>query len=230
MHAIVDQLLWLSRAFPGRFADGVPQLDLPLFPDVAGGVVSKKAMAETIVAAADRLGVRDSTDGTLKVTGHSLRSTGAQGLIRLKWRPDAVRLMGRWESEVVRAYTRLAPLESPTEPALPEELVRAFMELTGVARSSVPPAPPWIPKPEPRLEAIPEAEWIYHVAPDKYHLAGPTAGRARCGWDFARAEIHRGVAPPPWYWVLCSGCSPGIRARLKAEAEAAAVEVKRASD
>ena len=141
------------------------------------------------------------------------------GLIRMKWRPDAVRLMGRWESEVVRAYTRLAPLESPTEPTTPEELIQAIMELTGAARASVPPTPPWIPKPEPRLEDIPEEEWIYHVAPDKFHLAGPTAGRARCGWNYARAVVHRGVAPPPWYWVLCSGCSPGIRARLKEEAE-----------
>ena len=186
-------------------------------------------MAETIVAAAARLGVRDSPDGTLKVTGHTLRSTGAQGLIRMKWRPDAVRLMGRWESEVVRAYTRLAPLESPTEPTIPEELIQAIMELTGVARAAVPPTPPWIPKPEPRLEDIPEEEWIFHVAPDKFHLAGPTAGRARCGWNYARAVVHRGVAPPPWYWVLCSGCSPGLRAKLKEEAEEKAAEAKRAS-
>ena len=190
-------------------------------------------MAETTVAAASRLGVRDSPDGILRITGHSLRSTGAQGLIRLKWRPDAVRLMGRWESEVVRAYTRLAPLESPTEPTIPEELVRAIMELTGAARSSVPPVPPWIPTPEPRREAIPETDWVYHVAPDIYHVAGPTAGRTRCGWNFAKAEarakVHRGVAPPPWYWVLCSGCSPSIRAQLKEEAERKATEVRRTS-
>ena len=43
--------------------------------------------------------------------------------------------------------------------------------------------------------------------------------RVRCGWLFARARVHRGVAPPSWYWVLCSGCSPGLRARLKREAE-----------
>ena len=104
-----------------------------------------------------------------------------------------------------------------------------MMDLTGAARASVPPAPPWIPKPEPWLEAIPAADWIYHVAPDKYHLAGPTAGRARCGWNFARAVVHRGVAPPPWYWVLCSGCSPGIRAHLKEEAERKATEVRRTS-
>ena len=105
VHAVVDQLLWLSRAFPGRFVDGVPNLDLPLFPDAAGGVVSKKAMAETIVAAANRLGVRDSPDGTLRITGHSLRSTGAQGLISIGWRPDAVQLQGRWLSGTVRRYT-----------------------------------------------------------------------------------------------------------------------------
>ena len=151
-------------------------------------------------------------------------------MIRLKWRPDAVRLMGRWESEVVRAYTRLAPLESPTEPTLPEELIEAIMSLTGAARASVPPAPPWIPKPEPKLEDIPEEAWLYHESQDKYHVAGPKDGRARCGWAYSRAVFHRGVAPPPWYWVLCSGCSPGLRARLKEEAEATATGVKHSSN
>merc|ERR1711884_85272 len=89
--------------------------------------------------------------------------------------------------------------------------------------------PPWIPKPEPRLEDIPEEAWIYHEAQDKYHVAGPKDGRARCGWAYSRAVFHSGVAPPPWYWVLCSGCSPGLRAKVKEEAEATAAGVKRNS-
>ena len=120
---------------------------------------------------------------------------------------------------MVRVYTRLAPLESPTEPLVPEELAKIIMELTGASREAVPPAPPWTPTPEPRLEDVPAAQWIYHVAQDKYHVASLTDGRARCGWVYSRAVFYRGVAPPPWYWVLCSGCSPGHRARLKKEAE-----------
>ena len=41
-------------------------------------------------------------------------ATGAEGLVRLLWRPGAVRLMGRWDSEVAQQYTRLVALEDPT--------------------------------------------------------------------------------------------------------------------
>ena len=67
-------------------------------------------MTETIVTAARALGVRDAPDGAERVSGHSLRCTGAQGLIRRGWSADAVRLMGMWESDVVLRYSRLAPL------------------------------------------------------------------------------------------------------------------------
>merc|ERR1711884_879550 len=88
--------------------------------------------------------------------------------------------MGRWESEVVWLYTRLAPLESPAEPALPEELIEAIIQLTGTTRAAVPPTPPWIPRPEPKLSDVPPAQWVYHVAQDKFHAASSIDGRARC--------------------------------------------------
>ena len=63
-HALVDQILLLSRSFPGRFRDGKPDLDLPLFPDANGGAVQKEPMTTTIVAATRQLGVADAPDGT----------------------------------------------------------------------------------------------------------------------------------------------------------------------
>ena len=115
VHSILDQWFWLRRAFPDRFVDGVPDLDLPLFPTARGEVVGKAAMTSTIIHAARFLGVVDSADGSERVTGHSLRPTGAQGLILMGWRADAVKLMGRWDSEAVRRYTRTAALHAPSD-------------------------------------------------------------------------------------------------------------------
>merc|ERR1711884_45609 len=113
-HAVVDQVLLLARSFPDKFGVEGPALDLPLFPDAAGRPVEKEPMVATIVHAARTLGVADLPDGSLRVSGHSLWSTGAQGLISLGWRADAVQLQGRWESESVRRYTREAALDAPS--------------------------------------------------------------------------------------------------------------------
>ena len=82
-HAVVDQLLLISRRFPSRFAGGTPDLSIPLFPDVGGNAVEKAPMTSTIVSAGRQLHVADAVDGTFRVSGHSLRCTGAQGLIAL---------------------------------------------------------------------------------------------------------------------------------------------------
>ena len=82
-HAIADQIAFLALTFPHRFRNGMPDFDLPLFPDAYGNAVSKQAMVETILFAARWLGVQDLRDGAQRVSGHSLRCTGAQGLIQL---------------------------------------------------------------------------------------------------------------------------------------------------
>ena len=42
VHTVLDQLCWLRRTFPSRFdARGRPDLELPLFPTLSGGVVEK---------------------------------------------------------------------------------------------------------------------------------------------------------------------------------------------
>ena len=173
-------------------------------------------MVATIVWAARKLKVSDARDGSERVSGHSLRATGAQGLIRYGWRADAVQLMGRWESEAVRLYTREAALHAPTE------LTALMAYLCGVPRAEVPLPPD--PCPEPA--APPPDRWILNPSSDTYHLASGAKGRARCGWDFARGGGIRGPQPPPWYWTTCGGCAPARRKRLKAQAEAEALRAK----
>ena len=78
-----------------------------MFPDVRGRAVTKAAFVATIVHAAALLGVaRENLEGTLRVSGHSLRPTGAQGLARLGLDAWAIQLLGRWGSRTVLDYVR----------------------------------------------------------------------------------------------------------------------------
>ena len=112
-HAVKAQLSRLRRYFPSRFSEaGVVDVDLPLFPDMDGNAVSKEAMSSTIVAGAKKLGAQiETADGSARVSGHSLRMTGAQGFAR--WGIDtwAIQLLGRWGSNAVLDYIQEVPLE-----------------------------------------------------------------------------------------------------------------------
>ena len=147
--------------------------------------MEKQAMVDTIITAARHLGVTDHPDGSERATGHSLRCTGAQGLVRLGGRQDAVQLQGRWQSEAVRRYTRDAALEAPSE------LASVVMALCGIARTEVPPSPP----PEPEPSAPSQADWAMNARTSMYHLASGVGGRARCGWLYGSTGI-RGQRPP----------------------------------
>ena len=110
--AIVGQLARLRRLFPDRWDGEVPHLDLPLFPTESGEVVTKEKMTETIIRAAEMLGVPlASPDGSARVSGHSLRVAGAQGLARAGVEVWAIQLLGRWGSQTVLQYVREVPLE-----------------------------------------------------------------------------------------------------------------------
>ena len=125
------------------------------------------------------------------------------------WRADAVRLMGRWDSEVVRRYTRSAALHAPSD------LAALFVQLCGIRPAEVPPPEPAEPEPE----SPTEDEWVMNSDSDMYHLVhGPD--RARCGWIFTRTGV-RGSPPPPVFWHVCSTCAPALRRRLKEQARAA---------
>ena len=208
-HSVIDQVLLLGRSFPDRFEEGGrPSLDLPLFPSALGCPVDKGPMVATIVHAARLLGVADLPDGSLRVSGHSLRSTGAQGLISLGWRADAVRLQGRWESESVQRYTRDAALHAPSE------LAHLLRLLSGMAR--LPDPPPSTSEPEP--DAPPASRWIQNTRsrPGIHHLISDTAGKARCGWKFGTSGIP--AAEPPSHYLCCKQCAPAFYQHLKAEA------------
>ena len=176
-------------------------------------------MVQTIEAAAHLLGVEAPADGSERVSGHSLRTTGAQGLIHLGWRADAVQLMGRWASRRVQLYTRLSPLASPwASPDNGRELRELFAELCGSGTRdavALPIAAPEPPTPEPK-------DWVMNASSDVYHLIGPSGVRTRCGWRFPQGLHGRGSAPPPWDWVICGTCAPAFRQRLRDEAPSAA--------
>ena len=115
-HAAKDQVVMLKVRFPSSFRQGVPDLDLPFFPTVLGGVVTKSGMTETIVTAAELLKVEKQTaDGSERVSGHSLRVTGAQGLSRAGLDVWAIQLLGRWGSDAVLTYVRSVPLQKSAE-------------------------------------------------------------------------------------------------------------------
>ena len=113
VHAAWDQLLDLQRIFPERFTRDKPEASLPFFPDEAGRHVVKAAAQDTIIAAANKLQVPiTSPDGAERVSGHSLRATGAQGLARRGLDLHSIQLLGRWGSEAVRGYVRDAELDA----------------------------------------------------------------------------------------------------------------------
>ena len=60
-----------------------------------------------------------SPDGSERVTGHSLRVSGAQGLALLGLHLWTVQLHGRWGSDVVKRYIRDSPLSSAALTSFP---------------------------------------------------------------------------------------------------------------
>ena len=104
-------MTFLRARFADRWQSAAPPPELPLFPTVCGAACSKESMVATIVHAAALLGVEvSSPDGSERVSGHSLRATGAQGLAAAGIDTWAIELLGRWGSEAVRGYIREARL------------------------------------------------------------------------------------------------------------------------
>ena len=111
VHMMVDHILFLQRLFPSQWRGGVALVSLPLFPRADGAVVDKNAMRDTIIEGARLLGISQAApDGTERVSGHSLRVTGAQGLVIRGWDLWTVQLHGRWGSDVIKRYVRDSPL------------------------------------------------------------------------------------------------------------------------
>ena len=103
-HAAWDQATMIKQVF------GEVSGDFPFFPNEFGQHCTKESMAASFVAAAEHLGVpTESASG--RITGHSLRATGAQGLAAAGLELWAVQLLGRWGSMAVRSYVKEAHLE-----------------------------------------------------------------------------------------------------------------------
>ena len=134
VHAVLDQLLILRGLFPGRFAAGAADFDLPLFPDAAGRTVSKYRMTATIVKAATLLGVPlEGPTGGCRISGHTLRVTGAQGLTRIGLDIWAVQLLGRWGSSAVFEYVRDSAVSPAAAMSRRFELAEKLRELRAAA-------------------------------------------------------------------------------------------------
>ena len=107
VHALWDQMWLLRRRFGARFRNDVPDHSLPLFPCSSGGAASKHSVVATILSAAQRLQLPlVSPDASFRVSGHSLRATGAQSLTRMGLDLWAVQVLGRWGSATVTRYIR----------------------------------------------------------------------------------------------------------------------------
>ena len=112
LHALRRQHDRLQRLFPALWRDGIPDHDLPLFPGLDGRAVTKEAMTETILEAANKLDIATiNADQSARISGHSLRMTGAQGLARSGVDVWAIQLLGRWGGSTVLEYVQAVPLE-----------------------------------------------------------------------------------------------------------------------
>ena len=104
---------WMQSSHNSFQRRETQQKELPLFPALDGGFCDKVATVETICRAGDLLGVpRQSASGSERISGHSLRATGSQGLARMGLDLWAIQLLGRWGSDKVRSYVRSAQAES----------------------------------------------------------------------------------------------------------------------
>ena len=245
-HAVVAQLDRLRRLFPDRWSAAGPADDLPLFPAEDGTVVTKERMVATIVDAARRLRVPlESPDQSARISGHSLRVTGAQGLARAGLDVWAIQLLGRWGSDAVLGYIREVPLELAATWAAKaaramtlEEVMRRRSPSAAASSSSASASTPLI-VPEalvaPLAEAVaaevvaelPLSASSFVVSPGgRWHrlshrrgLGNFSAGwTAACGWDYTGPSANIAVVLPTalCHKYFCARCLPELRARLKA--------------
>ena len=245
VHVMWDHLAYLRMQFTSRWSEDGPAWDLPLFPRFDGGVVCKAAMAKTIAHAATTLHVPLSApDGSERVSGHSLRVTGAQGLARLGWDLWAIQLQGRWHSDVVKHYVRDAHLSpvgaaahSGSGPTLEQVVDAVLRKLGGVAQvgsgdlpksgGSAQPHGEWfaplVSAEQPARSAEPglsPEKLVLHTGSGIYHrLPEQGSSRTACGWGFASSEVAVMVpdcsAGPHAWFQLCSRCWPQARELAK---------------
>ena len=252
VHSAWDQLIILEERFPDKFTQQgrreassppvcVDEL-LPLFPTEEGNVCEKSEICETIVEAARRLGVPlEVPDHSERISGHSLRATGAQGLARAGLELWAIQLMGRWGSDAVKTYVRDAFVDASEGWARKVVEQADLNELVGAA-APVFPAPRQQLEDEevPCREALrPAFEHAAAAAKDSpadrvdrvvvsstgiahIVLLGPPEvdlvnSSSMCGWAFGggRARLGGTELIPDNHKLLCARCFPTKRQQLK---------------
>ena len=137
VHSLWDQLLLLRRLFGSQFVDGAPPRDMPLFPRRDGKPATKAAMVATIEFAARALRVdMVSPDGSRRVSGHSLRPTGAVGLTQLGLDVWTVQLLGRWGSSVVCQYVNESSTSREAAAARSHQVGRTLRDVAAAGSAS----------------------------------------------------------------------------------------------
>ena len=135
VHSAWGQHLVLQHAFGRTFA---VRPGTPFFPTLRGGVVTKRAMTETIVFAASVLGMNlVSPDRSLRVSGHSLRPTWPQGLSKVGLDIFAIELLGRLGGSTVRRYFREAAVSIAAARARSAAMATSLDELRRLGRSTL---------------------------------------------------------------------------------------------
>ena len=142
VHALWDQLLVLRRSFPALHVAGRPSPSLPLFPTLQGTAISKQNFVKTVLEGARRTGQQQqNADATLRLSGHSLRATGAQHLARLGADLLSIQLLGRWGSTAVLSYVRDAAVGPDAARSRSRALGASLQELSAAAAGAQLPAP-----------------------------------------------------------------------------------------
>ena len=163
---------------------------MPLFPGLTGEPCPKTGFVQTIVAAASQLDVPvTSPDGASRISGHSLRVSGAQGLTRMGYPLWAVQLLGRWGSETVKGYVGDAALDIFTASAPGSQIGTDALEtVLAAAGHRVPPTAD--PRQTHRPRAAPDAAETQRIA---VRVAGDMV--AELG-EALRAELELDAGPP----------------------------------
>ena len=88
----------LQRRFPGRFLGGA-EVDLPLFRDSKGRLITRTQMALFVKTIAGAVGVRPET-----VDPHSIRRGGATAMYTGGVEFARIKRFGRWQSDAAHDY------------------------------------------------------------------------------------------------------------------------------
>ena len=89
---------------------------MPLFPNSQGTATEKSAVLKTVTALAQCCGEDTiGPHGLARHTGHVFRIDGAQHLAALGISDMVISVMARWDSNLIRHYTKEASLSAITQ-------------------------------------------------------------------------------------------------------------------